>query len=104
MNGYFYDLIAFSEIARHWDEIHGLEGEDEVSSGEVSKEVKVANYANEKWIPFAESRDGDYLLFDADPSPSGKFGQILELQNDAWTRIVVSPSLSELVQREIDSK
>lgn len=67
-----------------------------------SDKVKAVNYANPKWIPFAEGRNGDYLLIDTDPSEKGSFGQIIELQNEGWTRSVVASSLEEVIRQEIE--
>jgi cell wall assembly regulator SMI1 len=52
-------------------------------------------------VPFAEGRNGDYLLYDTDPSEQGDFGQIIELQNESWQRNVVAESLEALLKNEI---
>jgi cell wall assembly regulator SMI1 len=41
------------------------------------------------------------LLYDTDPASKGKFGQIIELQNESWDRNIVADSLEELIQNEI---
>lgn len=51
---------------------------------------------------FCGGRNGDYLLIDTDPSEKGTFGQIIELQNEGWTRSVVASSLEELITQEIE--
>ncbi|HFK5583993.1 TPA: SMI1/KNR4 family protein [Elizabethkingia anophelis] len=105
VNGWSYDLLPFEKIIDEWEEIQDL-NDDEVLGAEMkegySDNVKAVNYANPKWIPFAEGRNGDYLLIDTDPSEKGTFGQIIELQNEGWTRSVVASSLEELITQEIE--
>ena len=104
VNNFDYDLLPFSRIVDQWEMIDGLQfGEDvepENLQGYDSR-VKSTDYANPKWIPFAEGRNGDYLLIDTDPSDQGTYGQILELVNESWERKVVAPSLTALVEMEI---
>jgi cell wall assembly regulator SMI1 len=99
-----YDLLPFERIPECWNEIDELQleedGEPDYLKG-YSNKVKASGYANPKWIPIAEGRNGDFLLFDTDPSDKGTYGQIIELQNESWSREVVANSLEALVQREI---
>ncbi|MDH2045390.1 SMI1/KNR4 family protein [Acinetobacter johnsonii] len=53
-------------------------------------------------MPFAEGRNGDYLMIDLDPSEQGQYGQIIELQNESWERNVISSSLEDFIQINID--
>lgn len=98
------DLIAFEDIAKEWQDINDLFGleEDDLDLSGYSDKVKAEGYANPRWIPIATSRDGDYLLYDTDPSEKGRYGQIIALSNESWTRVVVADSLTQLIQREID--
>ncbi|KUJ62703.1 hypothetical protein AR687_04675 [Flavobacteriaceae bacterium CRH] len=98
-----YDLIPFEDIREEWNSIQDLQfDEDDLPELEIDLEkIQTNNYANPKWIPFATGRNGDYLLFDADPAEKGKFGQIIELQNESWERNIVADSLEELIQNEI---
>jgi cell wall assembly regulator SMI1 len=105
VNGWDYELIPFKDIASEWSEIQSLQFGDDIESENMqdySEKVKADDYANPKWIPFATGRNGDYLLLDTDPSNLGGFGQIIELQNESWSRLVVADSLADLVQKEIN--
>ncbi|WP_289661683.1 SMI1/KNR4 family protein [Flavobacterium panacagri] len=106
INNWSYELIPFQDIAEEWISIQDLQfDEDDLpEQDEVDFEkIKTNNYANPKWIPFATGRNGDYLLYDTDPASKGKFGQIIELQNESWSRIIVADSLEELIQNEINN-
>lgn len=100
-----YDLIPFKQIKEEWEAIQDLnwDAPEELANSLAgySPKVKANDYANPHWIPFAEGKNGDYLLFDTDPSESGIFGQIIELQNQSWKRDVIADSLSELLEKEI---
>jgi len=101
-----YDLIPFEDIRREWDFIQSFQqGDyiDEESLRNFSELVRADDYANPKWIPFATDRNGNFLLYDTDPSTKGVYGQIIELQNESWERSVVADSLQMLMQNEIDS-
>lgn len=103
INNWPYTLIPFNKIAEEWDCINSLYDEDDDTGvlPAYSEKIKTGNYANPGWIPFAEGRNGDYLLFDTAPGDKGKYGQIVELQNESWQRNVVADSLEELLQNEI---
>lgn len=99
-----YDLIPFQDIKQEWEDIQCLQfgaDLDAESLSAYSEMVKADDYTNPRWIPFATGRNGDYLLYDTDPSPKGTYGQIVELQNESWTREVVAKSLQALIQHEI---
>lgn len=104
-NSGWYHLISFEDIQQHWEDIQDLQYEDSLEEGNLdnySPKVKADDYANPRWIPFADSDNGDYLLFDTDPSGEGTYGQIIELINDTWERNVVAISLQELLKNQID--
>lgn len=103
INNWTYDLIPFNDIKKEWDFIDDLQfDEDDLPELEIDFEkIQTNNYANPKWIPFATGRNGDYLLYDSDPAKKGKFGQIIELQNESWERNIVAESLEELLKNEI---
>jgi cell wall assembly regulator SMI1 len=105
INNWPYELIPFQDIAEEWNSIQDLQfDEDDLPEQEIDFEkIQTNNYANPKWIPFATGRNGDYLLYDTDPASKGKFGQIIELQNESWDRNIVADSLEELVQNEINN-
>lgn len=105
VNNWSYELIPFEDIKEEWNSIQDLQfDEDDLPEQEIDFEkIQTDNYANPKWIPFATGRNGDYLLFDTDPASKGKFGQIIELQNESWDRNIVADSLEELVQNEINN-
>lgn len=106
VNGWMYDLLPFKDIKQEWSNIQFLQFEEDLEQENLedySEKVKADDYANPRWIPFATGRNGDYLLFDTDPSDLGTYGQIIELQNEAWLRDVVADSLTDLVQQEIDA-
>lgn len=105
INNWSYELIPFEDIAEEWNSIQDLQfEEDDLPEQEIDFEkIKTNNYANPKWIPFATGRNGDYLLYDTDPAEKGKFGQIIELQNESWDRNIVADSLEDLIQNEINN-
>lgn len=105
VNGWDYDLLPFDKIADEWEEINELFDDevDECTVADYDTQLKCTGYANPKWIPFAEGKNGDYLLIDTDPSDTGTYGQIIELQNESWQRTVIAFCLEELIFREIES-
>jgi len=106
VNNWTYDLLPFKQIKEEWESIIDLNWNDpEEVPNDVAKydpKVKANDYANPRWIPFAEGKNGDFLLYDTNPSETGNYGQIIELQNESWKRTVVVNSLSALLQNEID--
>ncbi|MDR2221816.1 MAG: SMI1/KNR4 family protein [Flavobacteriaceae bacterium] len=106
-NGWNYDLLPFENIVSEWENINDLFDEDEEVDEELianfDSRLKCTSYANPNWIPIAEGKNGDYLLIDTDPSDTGTYGQIIELQNESWERTVVAFCLEELIYREIAS-
>ena len=105
INNWPYELIPFEDIKEEWESIQDLQfHEDDLPEQEIDFEkINTNNYANPKWIPFATGRNGDYLVYDTDPASKGKFGQIIELQNESWSRDIVAESLEELIQNEINN-
>lgn len=102
INGWQYDLLPFAQIREEWLAIQDLANETIAAEHRAySTKVNATTYANAGWIPLAEGRNGDYLLYDTDPSKLGSVGQIIELQNEAWTREVVADSLAQLVRNDI---
>ncbi|MBC70269.1 SMI1/KNR4 family protein, partial [Acinetobacter sp.] len=106
VNGWGYDLLPFSRLYEIWENIMDLHEEfdsEEYSSclEDYDVKVKAIGYSNPSWIPFAEGRNGDYLVIDLDPNETGKVGQIVELQNEAWSRIVFFDSLEQLLKSTI---
>lgn len=98
-----FDLIPFADIYRHWSSIQDLcdiKPDADTLNG-YPPAINTTAYANPRWIPFAEDRGGDYLLVDTDPGKKGVFGQIIELQNESWSRDVVANTLEALVQQQI---
>ena len=103
-NDFEYYLIPFDEIARAWESIQDLQFGDGVEASLLegySKRIQTDDYANPRWIPFADGFNGDYLVFDTDPGAEGTFGQIIELQNESWSRDVVADSLMDLLKGDI---
>lgn len=110
-NGWDYDLLPFSKLYEEWENITDLNEEYEdqdfehiseiISDINYDPKIKCHNYANPNWIPIAEGRNGDYLLIDLDPSEHGTMGQIIELQNEAWSRIVCFDSFEQLLESTI---
>jgi cell wall assembly regulator SMI1 len=99
-----YYLLPFQDITRHWKQIQDLQfenGSEKPIFDDGSFKLKSNGYANQRWIPIAEDWQGNYLLFDTDPGTKGIFGQILELQNESWSRVVIADSLETLVRNEI---
>jgi cell wall assembly regulator SMI1 len=103
INNWEYDLLPFSKISSDWDSIQNFADEEvEPEFRDYSDKINASTYANSAWIPIAEGRNGDYLLYDTDPSEKGNFGQIIELQNESWARSVVANSLEQLISNQID--
>jgi cell wall assembly regulator SMI1 len=103
INNWEYDLLPFDKIRTDWHSIQNLADEEvEPEFRNYSDKINASTYANSAWIPIAEGRNGDYLLYDTDPSEKGNFGQIIELQNDTWARSVVADSLEQLIKNQID--
>ncbi|SEO03426.1 SMI1 / KNR4 family (SUKH-1) [bacterium A37T11] len=103
VNGWDYYLIPFQDISEEWNIMDFQEEEDFENDILIplSEKLYLNGYTNPRWIPFATGMNGDYLLYDTDPSEKGKYGQIVELQNESWQRNVVANSLKELIEKEI---
>lgn len=105
VNGWGYDLLPFEDIYQHWQNNVELNTEENLDSSNYPNydpRTKINDYTNPLWIPFAEGRNGDYLLIDLDPNENGIYGQIIELQNESWQRNIVANSLEELIHRTIE--
>jgi cell wall assembly regulator SMI1 len=103
--GGWYKIIPFKQIKEEWEGIQDLYFEDALEDGSLEHfdpKVKADDYANPRWIPFADGDNGDYLLFDTDPSELGTYGQIILLENETWKRIVIADSLEELIESQIE--
>ena len=104
VNNWNYDLLPFQDIYKHWQNNIELNTEEDLDTSDYlnyDPRTKINDYTNTLWIPFAEGRNGDYLLIDLDPNENGNFGQIIELQNESWARNVIANSLEELIQMTI---
>lgn len=105
VNGWNYDLLPFEDIYEHWQNNVALntgENLDHSNYPNYDARIKINNYTNSNWIPFAEGRNGDYLMIDLDPSEQGQYGQIIELQNESWERNVIANTLEEFIQINIE--
>ena len=105
VKGWNYDLLPFEDIYKHWQhnvELNTGENLDHSNYPNYDVRTKISDYTNPNWIPFAEGRNGDYLMIDLDPSEQGQYGQIIELQNESWERNVISSSLEDFIQINID--
>lgn len=101
-----YNLLPFKMIVNKRRDSLSLNFDaDEIRSNyddaKISDAIKSTAYADSGWIPFADGGNGDYLLFDTNPSEKGLFGQIIELQNETWERNIIAISLEELIQLQI---
>lgn len=104
VDGMGYDLLPFEDIYQHWQnnvELNTGEHLDASNYPNYDARTKINDYTNVSWIPFAESRDGDYLMLDLDPAEGGTYGQIIELQNESWERNIIANSLEHLVEMTI---
>lgn len=115
-----YDLLPFERIFKVYDDEVMLfigdffdpNDEDDMNDkaevvSSFDKKINCNDYANLKWIPIAETRQGDFFLIDTDPSAEGDMCQIIDLQNESWKRIVVANSLESLIRdniRKINNK
>lgn len=102
-NNYPYSVLSFKKIIREISDLDDLNDDDANENPygalEISKAINTHNkYYNSKWIPFAHNSQGDYLLIDLDPSASGQYGQIIELQNESWERNLLANSLTKLLE------
>lgn len=105
VEGMGYDLLPFEDIYQHWQnnvELNTGEHLDASNYPNYDARTKINDYTNINWIPFAESRDGDYLMLDLDPAEGGTYGQIIELQNESWERNIIANSLEHLVEMTIE--
>lgn len=105
VKGWNYDLLPFEDIYQHWQnniELNIGENLDPSHYPNYDARTKINDYTNPQWIPFAEGRNGDYLLIDLDPSEQGRYGQIIELQNESWGRNVIANALEEFIQINVD--
>ena len=105
VNGWNYDLLPFEDIYEHWQNNVALntgENLDHSNYPNYDARIKINDYTNSNWIPFAEGRNGDYLMIDLDPSEQGQYGQIIELQNESWKRNVIANTLEEFIQINIE--
>lgn len=87
-------FLGLSEaLLRVWDPISERcdEGEDEGRSPRIQPEY----LRHRLWFPFANERNGTRFEFDADPTPAGKYGQILEFVHDPDTIWLVSDNFIE---------
>lgn len=110
-NGYF-DLLSFEGISEAWDNIHdlivdaeeGIMGSLDENIGQtVDEEIDGKNcYARVGWVPIATDRQGNYLLIDLVPTSKGKKGQIIELCNESWDRLVIADSLYNLIEKRLN--
>lgn len=108
INGCSYNLLSFDMIVERYNEILdvGTSFDEEDSANNyidinISEKINIKEFTNPKWIPFAETDQGNYLLYDTDPTDKGTFGQIIELQNDSWQRNLVANSIEDLIQKQI---
>jgi cell wall assembly regulator SMI1 len=104
INNWQYDLLPFNAIQTHWESLQDIGtsfDQEDLQTDAISPKLNATSYANPNWIPFAEGRNGDYLLLDTDPSAQGVHGQIVEFQNESWQRNVVAQSLGQLLENEI---
>ena len=98
--GVHFELLAFKRIGEAWQDLDNLcAGElDEEQAQGYDARVQADDYASAGWIPFAHDHEGNYLLYDTEPSDSGRHGQIIALDNEGWTREVVADSLTDLIE------
>lgn len=115
-----YYLLPFERIFEAYDDeimlfigdFFDLNNEEDMKDkaeivSSFDEKINCNDYANLKWIPFAETRQGDFLLIDTDPSEKGDMYQIIDLQNNSWKRIVIADSLETLIRdniRKINNK
>lgn len=102
-----YDLIPFRDIKKQWTFNQNLNIDDEPNPEIIDFSPKVTipkgyDYASPAWIPIAEDKGGNFLLYDTQPSSQGKYGQIIELINETWERNVVADSLADLLRFQLD--
>lgn len=88
INEMWYEIIPFENIKKEWENIKELEFEND--------------YINPKWIPFAITDQGDYLLYNTATNNKEIFGQIIELQNESWERNIIANSIEEILQMQIE--
>lgn len=110
-DGYF-DLLSFEGISEAWEDVNdlivdaeeGILGSlDEDIGQTIDEGVDGKNcYARREWIPIATDRQGNYLLIDLVPTPKGKKGQIIQISNESWDRLIIADSLYDLIAERLN--
>src|ERR1051325_4380886 len=56
---------------------------------------------NSFWIPFTHDGAGNHICIDLDPTPNGKYGQIIRMWPDSPDRELYASSFSEYISNYI---
>lgn len=100
-DNYYYDLLPFEMIVDSYKENLEIAEDEDCIFDDYDEKVQATSYSHTGWIPFAESRQGDYLLMDTVPSEKGTQNQIIDLLNESWVRQVIADSLEDLIRQTI---
>lgn len=100
-------LMPTSDIVAEWEVLARLlrDGDFDAASASPGSGVQRA-WWDPAWLPVSENGGGDHHCVDLRPGAGGKIGQVLVFWHDAPERVVVAPSLGELltgVADEIDT-
>ncbi|ARU04449.1 hypothetical protein CCO03_06945 [Comamonas serinivorans] len=94
-HGHSYTLQAFKDLRQAWQDLQNLSDDlDPPPDATASTHILTQAYAHPGWIPLAH---------DTCPGPEGRYGQIIELDNESWARTVVADSLTDLLERNSDA-
>lgn len=96
-------LLPVAEIENRWEILKELwdEGDFEDTSVKPDPQVK-SQWWEPKWIPITHNGAGDLHCLDLDPSPQGKYGQVILFEHMNETRKCVAPSFKDFLQKFVD--
>jgi cell wall assembly regulator SMI1 len=101
---YSYQLYPFDRLVELYGNMLWIQSDGDeayIPDEALPEEVQSIHRLNHFWIPFATTGDGDYLVFDTDPTTKGTFGQIIEVTCESAETNIIAHSLEELLQIQI---
>ncbi|MEM9347959.1 MAG: ankyrin repeat domain-containing protein [Planctomycetota bacterium] len=91
-----YLLLSLAQAIQEWKMCNELTeaGEFRERKADVSKGIR-SKIWHSGWLPIGSNGGGDYLCVDLDPTKAGKAGQVLSLNHESQTRLLVAKSIKE---------
>ena len=93
LNNVFKFLPMSEALLSTWDSSTELLDENEVE--DQAEEIQPLHIRHKRWFPFAEYSGIGKVQFDGDPTPAGKYGQIIMYIHDPDTVYLQSTSFIE---------